>query len=63
MKYFTQEGLTENQIKNLQLIDDEWIKRESDNDWEFISKSQIKTQKGFNKILWSHIKDLIPVQK
>lgn len=63
MKYFTTENLTTAQIQQLQLIDKQWIRRETDSNWEFISKSQIKQQKGFDNCMWEHIKDKIPVMK
>jgi len=63
MKYFTEEGLTEQQKLDFELIDVTWQQREGDPDWEFIHKAEIKQHKGFDKNLWSHIKDLIPVQR
>jgi len=63
MKYFIEDGLKPKELQELKLIDEEWIKRETDPNWEFISKSEIQRQIGFDEDTWNHIKDLIPVQR
>ena len=62
MKYFKEDNLTENQVEQLKLIDEEWAKREKDAHWKFISKKEVKAQKGVPNFIWESIIDLIPIQ-
>lgn len=61
LKYFTTEGLTEEQIKIVQEYEEQWKLYEKNPKYNFISKHSIPFREGMDKVLWDHIKDLIPV--
>ena len=63
MKYFIEDGLKPKDLEALKLIDEEWVKRETDPNWTFISKAEIQKQVGFDNITWNRIKDLLPIHK
>lgn len=62
LKYFDITNISDRDYKMLKYIDEEWKKRENDQNWYFISKNEIKTQKGFDLSIWNRIIDLIPCQ-